>query len=98
MAKAPCSRATSLPWCRIAATTAGPQRPIDDVSKSRRRSGNDHKVASSAIEIIFNSLQFVPRQLLAEPDDSRPHERGALCASWNLLPFLATIPAAKIAA
>jgi len=66
---------------------AGPERPIDDISKSRSGSGDNHNVASSAIEIIFNSLQRVPRQLLAEPDNSRPHQRRAVCASCNLLRF-----------
>jgi hypothetical protein len=51
----------------LAALAASPNRPIDDVSKGRGCPSNDHKIAGSTSEIIFNSLQFVPRQLLAEP-------------------------------
>jgi hypothetical protein len=62
---------------------AGPQRPIDDISKSRRGSGYDHKIANSTTEITFNSLHIVPRQLLAKPNDAGSHEGIALRASWN---------------
>src|SRR5262249_38380986 len=61
---------------KFGAITARSQRPIDDVPESRGRSRYDHNVASSAVEKIFNSLQFAPRQLLTEPDDARAHERA----------------------
>src|SRR5436309_1114187 len=62
----------------------GPQRPIDDVSKGRGRPGHDHKIASSAIEIIFNSLQFFPRQLLPEPNYAGPHEYATFRTPYKI--------------
>src|SRR5216110_2695805 len=67
---------------------ADPQRPIDNISKSRCGSGYDHEVARSTIEITFNSLHFDPRQLLPKPDNTRSHEGIAFRASWNDIFFL----------
>src|SRR5437762_3445183 len=75
-----------------------PQRPIDDVPESRRRSHYDHNVASSAVEKIFNSLQFAPLQLFTEPDNTRAHERAAFSTFWNLLSLLVVFSEIKITA
>src|SRR5439155_17539019 len=83
---------------QFAAITARPERPIDDVPERRGGPDYDHDVAKSAIEKIFNSLHFAPRQLFTEPDNARPHERRAVCASWNFLPFLVAFQDTKITA
>ena len=79
------------PATSIDCSEAFAQRPIDDVTKRGSRSGDDHDVASSAIEKIFNSFQFVPRQLFTEPNDARPHERSALRTSRNAVLVLVPI-------
>ena len=68
---------------QFAAITARPQRPIDDVPERRGGPDYDDNVARSAIEKIFNSLQFAPRQLFAEPDNTRAHDRITLQTSGH---------------
>jgi len=68
---------------QFAAITARPQRSIDDVPERRGGPDYDHDVAKSAIEKIFNSLQFVPRQLFTEPDNARAHDRITLQTSGH---------------
>ena len=70
------------------AILAGAERPIDDVTKRGSRSGNDHDVASSAIEKIFNSFQFVLRQLFTEPHHPWPEKRVAVWTARDILIFL----------
>ena len=68
---------------QFAAVTIGPERPINDVSERRGGPDYDDNVARSAIEKIFNSLQFAPRQLFAEPDNTRAHDRITLQTSGH---------------
>jgi len=68
---------------QFAAITIGPERPINDVSERRGGPDYDDNVARSAIEKIFNSLQFAPRQLFAEPDNTRAHDRITLQTSGH---------------
>jgi hypothetical protein len=71
---------------------------MDDVSKGRSGSGYNDKVARAAMETIFNPLQFLARELLAEPDDPGPHERSAFRASRKqILLLLLAVASAKIA-
>ena len=72
---------------KFGAIPAGAERPIDDVTKHGSRSGNDHDVASSAIEKIFNSFQFVPRQLFTEPDHAWAHACAATRTARDILVF-----------
>src|SRR5262249_11748355 len=70
-----------------------------DVSKGRSCPGHDHKIARSADEITFNSLQLVPRQLLPKPDNTGSHECIAFRTSGNdifLLVLLLAIASPKI--
>src|SRR6266516_3336059 len=82
---------------------AGPHRPIDDISESCRGSRYDDEVASSTIEIVLNSLHFVPGQLLPKPDNAGPHQRSAFRTSRTdicmlLLLLVIVIGETKIAA
>ena len=77
------SSVSSVDPNKFGAIPAAVERPIDDVTKRGSRSGDDYDVARPATEKIFNSFQFVPRQLFTEPHDAWPDGRLAFWTCWN---------------